>query len=176
MAETTSTPAVTNNRTVVATDTSYIVPKLEPLLSASMDTTIEESIIGRMGRVRIKIVGSVTEIDAEKNGDDELGLEFSNDLSRCAVHGSQAAPAAPVIKQLSSILKWTARSSSKSPLSDGNILQFEDGYLVETVVEGNQLGIVPYSIRVSRDVELYAVNAVNSNIVRITPPLSQLSN
>ncbi|KAI3509756.1 hypothetical protein L1887_25278 [Cichorium endivia] len=88
---------------------------------------------------------------------------------------AQAAPAAPVIKQLSSILKWTARSSSKSPLSDGNILQFEDGYLVETVVEGNQLGVVPYSIRVSQDGELYAVDAVNSNIVRITPPLSQYS-
>ncbi|KAL4555162.1 hypothetical protein LXL04_037773 [Taraxacum kok-saghyz] len=88
---------------------------------------------------------------------------------------AQAAPAAPVIKQLSSILKWTARSSSKSPLSDGNIIQFEDGYLVETVVEGNQLGVVPYSIRVSQDGELFAVDAVNSNIVRITPPLSQYS-
>ncbi|XP_024964398.1 uncharacterized protein LOC112504682 [Cynara cardunculus var. scolymus] len=88
---------------------------------------------------------------------------------------AQAAPAAPVIKQLSSILKWTARSSSKSPSSDGNILQFEDGYLVETVVEGNQLGVVPYSIRVSQDGELFAVDAANSNIVRITPPLSQYS-
>ncbi|KAI3786482.1 hypothetical protein L1987_40196 [Smallanthus sonchifolius] len=89
---------------------------------------------------------------------------------------AQAATVAPVIKQLSSILKWTARSSTKSPLSDGNILQFENGYLVETVVEGNnQLGVVPYSIRVSHDGELFAVDSVNSNIVRITPPLSQYS-
>nr|XP_043619235.1 uncharacterized protein LOC122591097 [Erigeron canadensis] len=92
---------------------------------------------------------------------------------------AQAAPAAagPVIKQLSSIFKWTARSSSssKSSLSDGNILQFEDGYLVETVVEGNQLGVVPYSVQVSQEGELYAVDTVNSNIVRITPPLSQYS-
>ncbi|KAI7730885.1 hypothetical protein M8C21_004415 [Ambrosia artemisiifolia] len=88
---------------------------------------------------------------------------------------AQAAPAAPVIKQLTSIIKWTARSSTKSPVSDGNILQFEDGYLVETVVERNQLGVVPYSIRVSHDGELYAVDSVNSNIVRITPPLSQYS-
>nr|GEW28452.1 hypothetical protein [Tanacetum cinerariifolium] len=57
----------------------------------------------------------------------------------------------------------------------GNILQFEEGYLVETVVEGNQLGVVPYSIRVSQEGELYAVDSVNSNIVRITPPLSQYS-
>lgn len=57
--------------------------------------------------------------------------------------------------------------------SDVNVLQFEDGYHVETVVEGNGLGVVPYKIRVSEDGELYAVDSVNSNIVRITPPLSQ---
>ncbi|KAK6134981.1 hypothetical protein DH2020_031265 [Rehmannia glutinosa] len=59
--------------------------------------------------------------------------------------------------------------------ADGNVLQFEDGYLVETVVEGNELGVLPYSIRVSQDGELFAVDAENSNIVRITPPLSQYS-
>ena len=57
--------------------------------------------------------------------------------------------------------------------TDGNLLQFESGYLVETVVEGNELGFLPYKIRVSEDGELYAVDAVNSNILRITPPLSQ---
>ena len=57
--------------------------------------------------------------------------------------------------------------------TDGNFLQFEDGYLVETVVEGNDIGVVPYKIRVSEDGELFAVDSVNSNIVRITPPLSQ---
>lgn len=57
-------------------------------------------------------------------------------------------------------------------VADANLLQFEDGYLVETVVEGNELGVVPYSIRVSQDGELFAVDAVNSKIVRITPPLS----
>lgn len=57
--------------------------------------------------------------------------------------------------------------------TEGNIVQFENGYLVETVVEGNELGVVPYSIRVSQDGELFAVDTVNSNIVRITPPLSQ---
>ncbi|KAA8524017.1 hypothetical protein F0562_010552 [Nyssa sinensis] len=87
---------------------------------------------------------------------------------------AHAAPAAPLVKHLSSILKWT-RSSSKTPQSDGNVLQFENGYLVETVVEGNALGVMPYSIRISEEGELFAVDAVNSNIVRITPPLSQYS-
>ncbi|KAL3633882.1 hypothetical protein CASFOL_022644 [Castilleja foliolosa] len=88
---------------------------------------------------------------------------------------AQAAPAGPLIEHLSSLVKWT-RSSSKTPhQSEANVLQFEDGYLVETVVEGNELGVVPYFIRVSQDGELFAVDADNSNIVRITPPLSQYS-
>ncbi|KAH7511029.1 hypothetical protein JRO89_XSUnG0225000 [Xanthoceras sorbifolium] len=88
---------------------------------------------------------------------------------------AQAAPAGPLIKHLSSLLKWTTRSASKAPQSDGNVLQFENGYLVETVVEGNEIGVVPYKIRVSEDGELFAVDEVNSNIMKITPPLSQYS-
>ncbi|KAE8691848.1 NHL domain-containing protein isoform 3 [Hibiscus syriacus] len=87
---------------------------------------------------------------------------------------AHAAPAGPLIRHLSSLLKWT-RSSTKTPQSDGNVLQFENGYLVETVVEGNEIGVVPYKIRVSEDSELFAVDEVNSNIVKITPPLSQYS-
>lgn len=61
-----------------------------------------------------------------------------------------------------------------SLFSDGNVLQFENGYVVETVVEGNEIGVIPYRIRVSEeDGELFAVDSINSNIVRITPPLSQ---
>ncbi|XWS10139.1 hypothetical protein CRYUN_Cryun39dG0049400 [Craigia yunnanensis] len=87
---------------------------------------------------------------------------------------AHAAPAGPLIKHLSSLLKWT-RSSTKTPQSDGNVLQFENGYLVETVVEGDEIGVVPYKIRVSEDGELFSVDEVNSNIVKITPPLSQYS-
>jgi hypothetical protein len=57
--------------------------------------------------------------------------------------------------------------------ADGNVLQFENGYLVETVVEGNEIGVVPYRIRISEDGELFAIDEVNSKVVRITPPLSQ---
>ncbi|XP_073126030.1 uncharacterized protein [Henckelia pumila] len=88
---------------------------------------------------------------------------------------AHAAPAGPLIKHLSSIVKWTKSSSKTQHQSDASVLQFEDGYLVETVVEGSELGVVPYSIRVSQDGELFAVDAVNNNIMRITPPLSQYS-
>lgn len=85
-----------------------------------------------------------------------------------------APPAGPLIKHVSSLLKWT-RPSSKVPQSDGISLQFEDGYIVETVVKGNELGIIPYRIRISQEGELFAVDADKSNIVRITPPLTQYS-
>ncbi|KAL9291434.1 putative six-bladed beta-propeller, TolB [Arabidopsis thaliana] len=88
---------------------------------------------------------------------------------------AQAAPSGSLIKHMSSVLKWTTGSSSKLSQSDTNVLQFENGYLVETVVEGNDIGVVPYKIRVSDDGELYAVDELNSNIMKITPPLSQYS-
>ncbi|KAI9385744.1 hypothetical protein POPTR_011G107800v4 [Populus trichocarpa] len=89
---------------------------------------------------------------------------------------AHAAPPAPLVKHLSSLLKWTTTVASlKTPQSDENVLQFEDGYLVETVVKGNAMGVVPYKIRLSEDGELYAVDEVNSNVVKISPPLSQYS-
>ncbi|KAK7257143.1 hypothetical protein RIF29_30906 [Crotalaria pallida] len=88
---------------------------------------------------------------------------------------AHAAPPGTLIKPLSSLLKWKW-STSKTPHSDGNVLQFENGYVVETVAEGNDIGVIPHRIRVSEeDGELFAVDAINSNIVRITPPLSQYS-
>lgn len=60
-------------------------------------------------------------------------------------------------------------------IADGDVhsLQFESGYFVETLVEGGKLGFVPYTIRVSPEGELFAVDSENNNIVKITPPLSQ---
>ncbi|KAL0717220.1 hypothetical protein Bca4012_066542 [Brassica carinata] len=61
------------------------------------------------------------------------------------------------------------------PADTANVVQFENGYLVETVVEGNEIGALPYKICVSDDGELYAVDEVNNNIIKITPPLSHYS-
>ncbi|XXG90276.1 hypothetical protein AAC387_Pa12g2084 [Persea americana] len=89
--------------------------------------------------------------------------------------GAEASTTGTLIKHLSTLLKWTM-PSPKPPQTDENAVRFEKGYLVETVVErGNKLGVEPYSIRVSPEGELFAVDSVNSNIVRITPPLSQYS-
>ncbi|CAA7402383.1 unnamed protein product [Spirodela intermedia] len=85
-----------------------------------------------------------------------------------------ASPTAALARRLSSLLRWTPRASLKTPLSE-DVLQFESGYLVETIVEGNKLGVTPHTVRVSPEGELIAVDSVNSNIVRITPPLSAYS-
>ncbi|KOM49417.1 hypothetical protein LR48_Vigan08g024400 [Vigna angularis] len=96
-------------------------------------------------------------------------------LTCCLQFQAHASPSGSLIEHLSSLLKWR-RSNSKTPQSDGNVLQFENGYVVETVVEGNDIGVVPHRIRVSAEYgELFAVDAINSNIVQITPPLSQYS-
>ncbi|KAJ6842245.1 uncharacterized protein M6B38_302625 [Iris pallida] len=89
-----------------------------------------------------------------------------------------SSPTGAIVKHLSSVLKWTRSSSSspKAPRTEGDSLQFENGYFVETLVEGNKLGVVPYTVRVSsQGGDLFAVDSLNNNIVKITPPLSQYS-
>lgn len=107
-----------------------------------------------------------------------LSITFFTLLHSFPFQAHAAPPAGSLIKHMSSVLKWTTGSSSKTSSSHSdtaNVVQFENGYLVETVVEGNEIGALPYKIRVSDDGELYAVDEVNSNIIKITPPLSHYS-
>ncbi|KAI4374686.1 hypothetical protein MLD38_012652 [Melastoma candidum] len=92
-------------------------------------------------------------------------------------HPAAAAslPAGQLVRQLSSLLRWTSPSSRMAPRPDESVMHYEGGYVVETVVQGNEIGVLPCKIRVAEDGELYAVDEVNSNIVKITPPLSQYS-
>ncbi|KAL0857541.1 hypothetical protein Bca101_062695 [Brassica carinata] len=106
-----------------------------------------------------------------------LWIVFFNLLHSFSLQ-AQAAPSSSLIKHISTVLKWTTGSPSSKTSSQSdttNVVQFENGYLVETVVEGNEIGFLPCKIRVSDDGELYAVDEVNSNIVKITPPLSHYS-
>ncbi|KAK3152576.1 hypothetical protein QOZ80_2BG0160900 [Eleusine coracana subsp. coracana] len=99
-----------------------------------------------------------------------------------------SSPTGKLVKQLSSVVKWPRAASphapkhqpAHSPYGDAHVgvaLQFESGYFVETLVEGDKLGVTPHTIRVSpvEGGELLAVDAAHSNIVRITPPLSEYS-
>ncbi|XP_062223650.1 uncharacterized protein LOC133922364 [Phragmites australis] len=112
-------------------------------------------------------------------------------LAAGAFQSEAAAFASPstgsIVKQLSSVVKWPRGASPHAPkqsphsqYGDGHVgvaLQFESGYFVETLVEGDKLGVTPHTIRVSpaEGGELLAVDSAHSNIVRITPPLSEYS-
>ncbi|PKA64462.1 hypothetical protein AXF42_Ash007207 [Apostasia shenzhenica] len=90
------------------------------------------------------------------------------------VEGSPTGAIVKHLKNLSPVLKWT-RTSPKVTETAEDSPQFESGYFVETLVDGNKLGIVPYTIRVSPEGELFTVDSENNNIVKISPPLSQYS-
>ncbi|XP_028553595.1 uncharacterized protein LOC110092052 [Dendrobium catenatum] len=102
-----------------------------------------------------------------------LVLIFSSRLD-WTVEATTTAVLMKHLKNFSPVLKWP-RTSPKAVETDGDAPLFENGYFVETLVDGNKLGIVPYTIRVSPEGELFAVDSENNNIVKITPPLSQYS-
>ncbi|XP_020571221.1 uncharacterized protein LOC110018293 [Phalaenopsis equestris] len=77
----------------------------------------------------------------------------------------------------SAILKrlWTITSAPKTVISGRPLMKFESGYTVETVFDGSKLGIEPFSIEVFKGGELLVLDSVNSNIFRISLPLSRYS-
>lgn len=86
-----------------------------------------------------------------------------------------AAPTDIIGSPLSALLKWVRSSPAVISKTDRSFLQFESGYVVETVLEGSKIGIEPYNIEVSPDGELLVLDSDNSNIHRLTPPLSRYS-
>lgn len=60
-----------------------------------------------------------------------------------------------------------------SAISSHSKMNFEDGYTVETVFDGSKLGIEPYSLEVSTSGELLVLDSENSNIYKISSPLSR---
>ncbi|KAJ4788984.1 NHL domain-containing protein [Rhynchospora pubera] len=88
---------------------------------------------------------------------------------------AKASPSGDILKQLSSVVKWPKPPPKAAQTDGGHVLQFEKGYYVETLVEGDKLGVVPHTVRVSPEGELLAVDSIHNHIVRITPPLSEYS-
>lgn len=58
-------------------------------------------------------------------------------------------------------------------VSSPSMMKFESGYTVETVFDGSKLGIEPYSVQVTQDGEVLILDSENSNIHRISTPLSR---
>ncbi|KAK8954040.1 hypothetical protein KSP39_PZI002780 [Platanthera zijinensis] len=82
-----------------------------------------------------------------------------------------------VSNALSAILKrlWSMTSTPKTVASGRPMMKFETGYTVETVFDGSKLGIEPFSVEVLPSGELLVLDSVNSNIYRISLPLSRYS-
>ncbi|XP_022134302.1 uncharacterized protein LOC111006596 [Momordica charantia] len=98
------------------------------------------------------------------------------------VSSASATPPAKIVRGVvsnvvSSLVKklWSMKSSAKTAVSSRSMMKFESGYTVETVFDGSKLGIDPYSVEVSPSGELLILDAENSNIYKISMPLSRFS-
>ncbi|KAK2661831.1 hypothetical protein Ddye_000405 [Dipteronia dyeriana] len=70
---------------------------------------------------------------------------------------------------------WSLKSPTKTAVSSGSMVKFESGYTVETVFDGSKLGIEPYSVEMSPNGDLLVLDSENSNIYKISTPLSMYS-
>ena len=61
----------------------------------------------------------------------------------------------------------------RSAITGRPMMKFESGYTVETVFDGSKLGIEPYSVEILPSGELMVLDSSNSNLYKISSPLSQ---
>ncbi|KAK1273220.1 hypothetical protein QJS04_geneDACA013289 [Acorus gramineus] len=80
---------------------------------------------------------------------------------------------------LSALLKWlwSLPATTKTAMTANGrpVLKYESGYTVDTVFDGSKLGIEPFAVEVSPTGELLVLDSANSNIYRMSPPLSKYS-
>ncbi|KAK8653320.1 hypothetical protein V6N13_127327 [Hibiscus sabdariffa] len=93
-----------------------------------------------------------------------------------------ATPPAKIVTSVVSnvvsvLVKWllSLNSEPKAAVSNRSMMKFEGGYTVETVFDGSKLGIEPFSVEVSPNGDLLVLDAENSNIYKISMPLSRYS-
>ncbi|OAY86096.1 hypothetical protein ACMD2_14419 [Ananas comosus] len=70
---------------------------------------------------------------------------------------------------------WSLKSSPKTAISGRSMMKFESGYTVETVFDGSKLGIEPHAVEMSPSGDLLILDSANSNIHRVSLPLSKYS-
>ncbi|XP_015879168.3 uncharacterized protein LOC107415377 isoform X1 [Ziziphus jujuba] len=71
---------------------------------------------------------------------------------------------------------WSLKPTTKTAVSSSrSMMKFEGGFTVETVFDGSKMGIEPYSVEASPSGELLVLDSENSNIYKISTPLSRYS-
>ncbi|KAL3526435.1 hypothetical protein ACH5RR_011091 [Cinchona calisaya] len=101
------------------------------------------------------------------------------------ISGCSSASATPAVKIVGGVVTnvvsalfnwlWSLKSTPKTAISSRSMMKFEGGYTVETVFDGSKLGIEPHSVEVSPSGELFVLDSENSNIYKISTPLSRYS-
>ncbi|XP_057251791.1 uncharacterized protein LOC125498541 [Beta vulgaris subsp. vulgaris] len=105
---------------------------------------------------------------------------FNDDVSLVSASPPARIVAGIVTNAMSTLFKWlwSLRApvlKSDKAVSTRSLMKFEAGYTVETVFDGNKAGIEPYSIEVSPTGELLVLDSANSNLYKISTPLSRYS-
>ncbi|XP_023765567.1 uncharacterized protein LOC111914057 [Lactuca sativa] len=107
-------------------------------------------------------------------------LLFSGSLFSLA----SATPPAKIVSGIASNIAsalfkwlWSLKPATKigMAVSSRSMVKYEGGYTVETVFDGSKLGIEPYSVEVTPSGELLILDSENSNIHKISTPLSTYS-
>uniref|UniRef100_A0A7N0ULZ8 Teneurin NHL domain-containing protein n=1 Tax=Kalanchoe fedtschenkoi TaxID=63787 RepID=A0A7N0ULZ8_KALFE len=71
---------------------------------------------------------------------------------------------------------WSLKTTSTRTVNVHRpMMKFESGYSVETVFDGSKLGVEPHSVQVLQSGELLILDSQNSNLYRISTPLSLYS-
>lgn len=52
------------------------------------------------------------------------------------------------------------------------MVKYEGGYNVETVFDGSKLGIEPYCVEVTPNGDIVVLDSENSNVYKVSTPLS----
>ncbi|XP_031109310.1 uncharacterized protein LOC116013603 [Ipomoea triloba] len=92
---------------------------------------------------------------------------------------ASATPTAKVVcgvvtNVVATLFKWLVSLKSEMEPAFSRI-KFEKGYNIETIFDGNKLGVEPYSVEVSPAGEVFILDSENSNIYKITTPHSLYS-
>ncbi|KAL1824604.1 hypothetical protein ACET3Z_011382 [Daucus carota] len=95
---------------------------------------------------------------------------------------ASATPPAKLVSQVvshvaSALFKWLWSLKTDEPIaiSSRSLVKFEGGYTVETLFDGSKHGIEPYSVELSPTGDILVLDCENSNLYKISTPLSQYS-
>ncbi|BBH00387.1 NHL domain-containing protein [Prunus dulcis] len=97
---------------------------------------------------------------------------------------ASASPPAKIVtgvvsNVVSALVKWlwSLKSTTKTgtAVSGRSMVKFEGDYTVDTVFDGSKLGIEPHTVEVSPSGDLLVLDSENSNIYKISTPLSRYS-